>query len=109
MKRVNKAIILAAGKSTRYGKNKLVDPILGKSTIEYCIEFCIENKIKYFEGGAQGEHELARGFEQFDNYSNHYIAQPDFRVAISNFLNDELSRIDNYNSELEDRTPYKKI
>jgi len=45
MSRVTKAIILAAGKSTRYGKNKLVDPILGKSTVEYCIEFCIENEI----------------------------------------------------------------
>ena len=49
MSRVTKAIILAAGKSTRYGKNKLVDPILGKSTIEYCIEFCIEND--YFSEG----------------------------------------------------------
>ena len=46
MKRVTKAIILAAGRSTRYGKNKLVDPILGKSTVEYCIEFCIENGIE---------------------------------------------------------------
>ena len=46
MKRVSKAIILAAGRSTRYGKNKLVDPILGKSTVEYCVEFCIENEIK---------------------------------------------------------------
>lgn len=46
MNRVKKAIILAAGKSTRYGSNKLIDPILGKSTIEYCIEFCIDNGIK---------------------------------------------------------------
>ena len=46
MKRVSKAIILAAGRSTRYGKNKLVDPILGKSTVEYCVEFCIENNIE---------------------------------------------------------------
>ena len=72
-------------------------------------EFCIENKIKYFEGGAQGEHKLARGFKPFDTYSNHYIAQPDFRVAISNFLNDELSRINEYSNELEERTPYKKM
>ena len=28
MTRVNKAIILAAGKSTRYGSNKLIDPIM---------------------------------------------------------------------------------
>ena len=46
MKRVSKAIILAAGRSTRYGKNKLVDPILGKSTVEYCVEFCMENGIE---------------------------------------------------------------
>ena len=71
-------------------------------------EFCIENKIKYFEGGAQGEHKLARGFKPFDTYSNHFIAQLDFRDAISNFLNDELSRINEYSNELEERTPYKK-
>jgi dTDP-glucose pyrophosphorylase len=46
MSRVKKAIILAAGKSTRYGSNKLIDPILGKSTVQYCIEFCIENGIE---------------------------------------------------------------
>jgi NDP-sugar pyrophosphorylase family protein len=46
MSRIRKAIILAAGKSTRYGSNKLIDPILGKSTVQYCIEFCIENGIE---------------------------------------------------------------
>ena len=71
-------------------------------------EFCIENKIKFFEGGAQGEHKLARGFEPFNTYSNHYITEPDFRVAISNFLKDEIGRIDQYHDELEERTPYKK-
>jgi len=71
-------------------------------------EFCIENKIKFFEGGAQGEHKLARGFKPFDTYSNHFIAQSDFRVAISNFLDDERSRINEYSNELEERTPYKK-
>lgn len=44
-KRVKKAIILAAGKSTRYGSNKLTDPILGKTTVQYAIEFCIDNGI----------------------------------------------------------------
>ena len=72
-------------------------------------EFCIENKIKFFEGGAQGEHKLARGFKPFETYSNHFIAQPDFRVAISNYLNDEVGKIDKYSNELQERTPYKKI
>ena len=36
-------------------------------------EFCIEKNIKFFEGGAQGEHKLARGFEPFETFSSHYI------------------------------------
>ncbi len=46
MSRVRKAIILAAGRSTRYGSNKLIDPILGKSTIQYCIEWGSEKGIE---------------------------------------------------------------
>ncbi len=46
MSSVTKAIILAAGKSTRYGSNKLVELIGGKTTVQYCVEFCIENGIK---------------------------------------------------------------
>lgn len=44
--RVRKAIILAAGRSTRYGSNKLNDPILGKTTVQYAVEFCISNGIE---------------------------------------------------------------
>ncbi len=71
-------------------------------------EFCIERKINFFEGGAQGEHKLARGFEPFTTYSNHYIVNKDFRSAIQNFLGDESDIVDRYSNELEDRKPYKK-
>lgn len=40
-----KAIILAAGNSTRYGTNKLLTKFLGKTLPEYNIDFCIENDI----------------------------------------------------------------
>ena len=100
------------GEETLYGRYWGALEFFSGLHFELCYyqgqEFCIENKIKYFEGGAQGEHKLARGFKPFDTFSNHFIAQPDFRVAISNFLNDELSRIEDYSSELEERTPYKK-
>ena len=56
-------------------------------------EFCIENKLEYFEGGAQGEHKLARGFEPFTTYSNHYIVNSDFRGAIKNFLDEESEKM----------------
>ena len=101
------------GEDTLYGRYWGALEFFSGLHFELCYyqgqEFCIENKIKYFEGGAQGEHKLARGFEPFDTYSNHYIAQPDFRVAISNFLDNELSRINEYSNELEERTPYKKL
>jgi predicted N-acyltransferase len=101
------------GEDTLYGRYWGALEFVSGLHFELCYyqgqEFCIENRIKYFEGGAQGEHKLARGFKPFDTYSNHYITQPDFRVAISNFLNDELSRVSEYSDELEERTPYKKI
>jgi len=101
------------GKDTLYGRYWGALEFFSGLHFELCYyqgqEFCIENKIKYFEGGAQGEHKLARGFEPFKTYSNHFIAQPDFRDAINIFLNDEINRIDEYSNELEERTPYKKI
>ena len=70
-------------------------------------EFCIQNKLKYFEGGAQGEHKLARGFDAFKTYSNHFIANSEFKVAIESFLSKEKKYMDIYSNELEERSPYK--
>ncbi len=47
--------------------------------------FCITENIQYFEGGAQGEHKLARGFLPRATCSYHYILQPDFATAIADF------------------------
>ena len=71
-------------------------------------EFCIENKLEFFEGGAQGEHKLARGFEPFSTFSNHYISNQEFRIAIENFLNAESGKVNEYSNELDDRKPFKK-
>ena len=70
-------------------------------------EFCIQNKLKYFEGGAQGEHKLARGFDAFKTYSNHFIANSEFKAAIESFLSKEKKYMDIYSNELEERSPYK--
>ena len=71
-------------------------------------EFCIEKEITFFEGGAQGEHKLARGFEPFSTYSNHYISNVDFKIAIEDFLSAESGKIHEYSNELDDRKPFKK-
>ena len=70
-------------------------------------EFCIENRIAAFEGGAQGEHKLARGFEPFNTFSFHRIFDEKFEHAIKDFLRREKNGIDQYTNELNERAPYK--
>ena len=70
-------------------------------------EFCITEGVEYFEGGAQGEHKLARGFEPRPTCSYHKIAHPDFEAAIKQFLMRETQGIAEYTNELEDRAPFK--
>ncbi|NOU25184.1 MAG: N-acetyltransferase [Methylotenera sp.] len=72
-------------------------------------EFCIAEKIQYFEGGAQGEHKLARGFKPRPTCSFHKIAHPDFALAIQDFVEKESQGIAAYTSELEERVPFKAI
>jgi predicted N-acyltransferase len=71
-------------------------------------EFCITEGIQYFEGGAQGEHKLARGFEARPTCSFHRIAHPDFAEAIQEFVTREAQGIAAYTNELEERAPFKK-
>lgn len=70
-------------------------------------EFCIANNIKYFEGGAQGEHKLARGFKPRPTCSFHKIAHPDFAQAIEDFVKREAHGVTAYTHELEERAPFK--
>lgn len=69
--------------------------------------FCIAERIQYFEGGAQGEHKLARGFSPRATCSYHYILQPYFATAIAEFLKNESEGVAAYTTELEDRAPFK--
>lgn len=83
-------------------------PCLHFETAYYqAIEFCIKNKINIFEGGAQGEHKMARGFLPTKTYSAHYLAEETFSDAVARFLQRETGGIESYFSELDERTPYK--
>ena len=70
-------------------------------------EFCIAENIQYFEGGAQGEHKLARGFKPKATCSFHKIAHTQFAQAIEDFVMREAQGIAEYTNELEDRAPFK--
>lgn len=83
-------------------------PCLHFDTCYYqAIAFCIARGIKLFEGGAQGEHKLARGFMPTTTYSAHWVAHPEFRAAIDHFLQRETQGIAEYINELDEHTPFK--
>ncbi|MCS0589990.1 GNAT family N-acetyltransferase [Massilia norwichensis] len=71
------------------------------------LEFCIEQKIQVFEGGAQGEHKMARGFLPTRTWSAHWLAHPSFSNAVETFLQRESGGIDDYIDELNERNPFK--
>jgi len=72
------------------------------------LEFCISEKIASFEGGAQGEHKMARGFLPQKTWSAHWLAHPGFADAVERFLAQEGRGIAAYMDELNDRNPFKK-
>ena len=71
------------------------------------IEHCIERGIEVFEGGARGEHKLARGLAPSETVSAHWLAHPQFAAAIEQFLAREKRGVAEYVDELNDRSPFK--
>ena len=71
------------------------------------IEFCIEQRIAQFEGGAQGLHKLARGLLPVTTRSAHAIADRDFARAIERFTLDEGAEVAHAVEELEGASPFK--
>ena len=70
------------------------------------LEFCIEQKIAVFEGGAQGEHKMARGFLPTRTWSAHWLAHAAFADAIERFLERESGEIECYIEDLNKRNPF---
>lgn len=71
------------------------------------LEFCIARGIERFEGGAQGEHKMARGFLPEKTWSAHWLAHPGFADAIEHFLRQEAGGIDAYIDELCEHNPFR--
>ena len=72
------------------------------------LEFCIEEKLAVFEGGAQGEHKMARGFMPKVTHSAHWLGHPAFADAVGRFLDNEANLIEAHVDELREHDPFKK-
>ncbi|UXY15984.1 GNAT family N-acetyltransferase [Chitiniphilus purpureus] len=71
------------------------------------IEFALAEGLAAFEGGAQGEHKLARGFSPVITYSAHWLAHPAFADAVDRFLGQERQAVSAYRQELEMHLPFR--
>ena len=71
------------------------------------IEWCINHGYQRFEGGAQGEHKMARALLPIKATSAHWLAHPAFAEAVQRFLAREGQGIENYMEDLGRRSPLK--
>jgi uncharacterized protein len=84
-------------------------PVLHFETCYYqVIEYCIARGIQVFEGGAQGEHKMARGLMPVETRSAHWIARREFASAIEHFLAQESRGMEHYIDELNERRPFRQ-
>jgi predicted N-acyltransferase len=65
------------------------------------IEYAIAKGLSVFEGGAQGEHKLARGLVPTATHSWHWLENAEFREAVDRFLKRETNAISHYMDELD--------
>lgn len=71
------------------------------------LKWCIDHGYRRFEGGAQGEHKMARALLPVKTSSAHWLAHPGFAQAITRFLGREGEGIDHYLDELQFRSPLR--
>ncbi|MEO5735062.1 MAG: GNAT family N-acetyltransferase [Rubrivivax sp.] len=71
------------------------------------LAWCIANGIQRFEGGAQGEHKMARGLLPVPTTSAHWLRDERFAGAVAGFLAREGEGVDQYVDELRERNPFK--
>lgn len=72
------------------------------------LQWCIEHGYRRFEGGAQGEHKLARALLPVRTTSAHWLAHPDFARAVEEFLEREGRGVEDYLDVLEQHTPLRR-
>ena len=71
-------------------------------------EYAIANELQSFDSGAQGEHKIQRGFEPILTYSNHWIGNDGFSLAIDRFLQEERVHIESYQNEARSLLPFRQ-
>lgn len=100
------------GEDTLYGRHWGCNELYKGLHFEACyyqgIEYCIKHGLKRFEPGAQGEYKISRGFKPVRTWSAHWIAHPEFRRAIADFIEAEDRFMEQQIKDLTLHIPFKK-
>lgn len=92
-----------------WGTSEFVRGLHFETCYMQSIRYCIENGVRLFEGGAQGEHKMSRGLLPVKTFSAHWVADRRFSTAIEDFLQRETQAVDEYVEGLDASSPFKNV
>ena len=90
-----------------WGATETLDCLHFEACYYQPLAWCIANGYRRFEGGAQGEHKMARGLLPVAAASAHWLAHPQFAQAVAEFLQREGKAVAGYINELDLHGPFK--
>ncbi len=103
--------LIGLGDAVAYGRYwgalERVDCLHFEACYYQPLAWCIANGFQRFEGGAQGEHKMARALMPVKTTSAHWLAHPAFADAVEKFLEREGRGIAGYMEHLEGRSPFR--
>jgi predicted N-acyltransferase len=106
------ALDTQSGEKVAYGRYwgalERVDCLHFEACYYQPLQWCLANGWSRFEGGAQGEHKMARALMPVRTTSAHWLAHPAFADAVERFLEREGEGIGNYLEHLEQRSPFRQ-
>jgi uncharacterized protein len=101
-----------SGTRTAYGRYwgalERVDCLHFEACYYQPLQWCIAQGFQRFEGGAQGEHKMARALLPVSTASAHWLSHPAFADAVGHFLERESAGISQHLEDLQARTPFRK-
>jgi hypothetical protein len=101
-----------AGPKVAYGRYwgalERVDCLHFEACYYQPLAWCIAHGVGRFEGGAQGEHKMARALLPTPTHSAHWLAHPAFADAVERFLEREGQGVQSYLEHLQSRTPFRQ-
>ena len=91
-----------------WGATRFIDCLHFEACYYQPLQWCFAHGIERFEGGAQGEHKMARGLMPSPTASSHWLAHPAFARAVDEFLHAESAGMREYVNELNERGPFRR-